>query len=73
MSKPRTPTLGFPVSSPKWRACCAREGISFTLISAATCEFPDWEAALADTPMRLLSERVINAEVLRGMEKNSPR
>ena len=28
---------------------------------------------MADAPMRLLSERVINAEVLRGMEKNSPR
>jgi ubiquinone/menaquinone biosynthesis C-methylase UbiE len=36
-------------------------------------EFPDWEAALADTPMRQLPERVINAEVLRGMEKNSQR
>ena len=34
-------------------------------------EFSDWEAALADAPMQLLSERVINAEVLRGMEKNS--
>jgi SAM-dependent methyltransferase len=32
---------------------------------------PSWEAALADAPMRLLSQRVINAEVLRGMEKNS--
>jgi ubiquinone/menaquinone biosynthesis C-methylase UbiE len=31
------------------------------------------EAALADTPMRQLPERVINAEVLRGMEKNSQR
>ncbi len=32
-----------------------------------------WEAALADAPMRQLSDRVINAQVLRGMEKNSPR
>lgn len=32
----------------------------------------DWEAELADGPMRMLSHRVINAEVLRGMEKNSP-
>ena len=32
-----------------------------------------WEAALADAPMRLDSDRVINAEVLRGSEKNSPR
>ena len=30
-----------------------------------------WEAALADAPLRLLSQRVINAEVVRGMEKNS--
>ncbi|MBV8350593.1 MAG: methyltransferase domain-containing protein [Mycolicibacterium sp.] len=36
-------------------------------------EFSDWDAALADAPMRLVSERDINAEVLRGMDKNSPR
>jgi ubiquinone/menaquinone biosynthesis C-methylase UbiE len=36
-------------------------------------EFSAWETALADMPMRLGSERVISAEVLRGMEKNSPR
>jgi ubiquinone/menaquinone biosynthesis C-methylase UbiE len=30
-----------------------------------------WEAALANAPMRMLSQRVINAEVMRGMEKNS--
>jgi hypothetical protein len=28
---------------------------------------------MADAPMRLVSERIINAEVLRGMEKNSQR
>ena len=33
----------------------------------------EWEAALADAPMRLLSDRVVNAEVLRGMEKNTQR
>src|ERR1700740_1345227 len=33
----------------------------------------DWEAAMADTPMRLTSKRVINGEVLRAMEKNSQR
>jgi SAM-dependent methyltransferase len=32
-----------------------------------------WEAAMADAPMRQLSGRVINAEVLRGLERNSPR
>jgi ubiquinone/menaquinone biosynthesis C-methylase UbiE len=31
-----------------------------------------WEAALADSPMRMLSQREINAEVIRAMEKNSP-
>jgi hypothetical protein len=36
-------------------------------------EIPEWEAALADAPMRLLSERVINPEVLRGLEMNSAR
>jgi SAM-dependent methyltransferase len=33
----------------------------------------DWEAALAAMRMRLVSERTINAEVLRGMDKNSSR
>lgn len=32
-----------------------------------------WEAALADAPMRMISQRVINAEVLRAMEQNSQR
>ena len=31
----------------------------------------DWEAGLAEAPMRELSRRVINAEVLRGAEQNS--
>jgi ubiquinone/menaquinone biosynthesis C-methylase UbiE len=31
----------------------------------------DWEAALAGAPLRMLSQRVINAEVMRGSEKNS--
>lgn len=30
-----------------------------------------WEAQLADAPMRMLSQRVISSEVMRGMEKNS--
>lgn len=33
----------------------------------------DWEAALADAPMRLISARDIEGEVLRGMEKNRRR
>ncbi len=36
-------------------------------------EISDWEGALADAPLRQLSERIINPEVLRGMEKNSTR
>jgi hypothetical protein len=32
-----------------------------------------WEAAIADAPMQLVSERVINAEVLRGMDGRSQR
>jgi ubiquinone/menaquinone biosynthesis C-methylase UbiE len=36
-------------------------------------EFGGWDAALADTQLRRVSERVINPEVLRGLEKNSQR
>jgi ubiquinone/menaquinone biosynthesis C-methylase UbiE len=36
-------------------------------------EFSAWEAALAGMPMRMVSERVINAEVLRGLDNNSAR
>ncbi len=32
-----------------------------------------WEAALANAPMRMLSQSEINAEVMRGSEKNSQR
>ncbi len=32
-----------------------------------------WEAELADAPLRLVTHADINAEVLRGMEKNTPR
>jgi ubiquinone/menaquinone biosynthesis C-methylase UbiE len=32
-----------------------------------------WETALAGAPMRMLSREVINAQVLRGLEKNAPR
>jgi ubiquinone/menaquinone biosynthesis C-methylase UbiE len=33
----------------------------------------EWEAALAGAPMRMLSHEDINAQVLRGMEKNTQR
>jgi len=32
----------------------------------------EWEAALADAPMRLVSHADINAQILRGWEKSSP-
>jgi fatty-acid O-methyltransferase len=38
-----------------------------------SAHIPDWEAALADAPMRMLSERVINTEIVRGMDRNSQR
>jgi len=34
---------------------------------------PQWEAALADAPLRCVSQRAIDDEVKRGLEKNSPR
>lgn len=36
-------------------------------------EYDAWDAALAALPMRMDSKREINAEVLRGMDNNSPR
>jgi ubiquinone/menaquinone biosynthesis C-methylase UbiE len=36
-------------------------------------EISGWESALADAPMRRLSVKEINADVLRGMEKNEQR
>ena len=36
-------------------------------------DITDWEAALATAPMRMLSHREINAEVVRGMDRNSQR
>ncbi len=36
-------------------------------------EYGDWDAALAGMPMRMLSKREINTEVLRGMDNNSQR
>ena len=74
MSKPASTTRTFPDSSPKWRVCCVREGISRTRISRPREAISAWEAALAaDVPMRLSCERIVNAEVLRRMERNSQR
>jgi ubiquinone/menaquinone biosynthesis C-methylase UbiE len=35
--------------------------------------FPEWESALAGSGLRQVSERVINEQVLRGLQCNSPR
>ncbi|UQX11770.1 phthiotriol/phenolphthiotriol dimycocerosates methyltransferase [Candidatus Mycobacterium methanotrophicum] len=35
--------------------------------------FAQWEAALADAPMRMVSKQVISEQVVRGLEKNVPR
>jgi ubiquinone/menaquinone biosynthesis C-methylase UbiE len=34
----------------------------------ARVHFADWESALAEAPMRMTSERIINEEVIRGLE-----
>lgn len=36
-------------------------------------EFPGWDAALADIPLRKVSQRVINASVLRSLDKSAER
>lgn len=38
-----------------------------------TPEIPEWEKELADSPLHFVQMREINAEVLRGMERNSSR
>ena len=50
-----------------------RPGDVFSTPISAALDFSQWEAAMADAPMRLLSERVINAEVLRGLDNLAPR
>ena len=73
MSNPRVPTLTFPVSSPKLRACCAREVHFLYADLRPRDSIAEWEAALAGAPMRMLSHEDINAQVLRGMEINTQR
>lgn len=36
-------------------------------------EIPAWEAAFAAAPLRLVSQRVVNEQTLRGLRQNSPR
>lgn len=33
-------------------------------------DIPAWDAALADAPIRMVSQRTVNGEIARGMEKN---
>jgi ubiquinone/menaquinone biosynthesis C-methylase UbiE len=35
--------------------------------------FPEWDKALAEAPLQLIQSRVINPEVLRGMDRNGER
>lgn len=51
-----------------------RPGGVFLYADLRPCEsVPEWEAALAGAPMQMLSHENINAQVLRGMEKNTQR
>ena len=36
-------------------------------------DVPEWEAELAGSPLRITSERIINEDVMRGLEKNATR
>jgi len=54
--------LRFPRSSPRRPACCAREAISCTLTSAHTTKSPTGRRKLGNSPMRLMSERVISEQ-----------
>jgi ubiquinone/menaquinone biosynthesis C-methylase UbiE len=36
-------------------------------------DIPSWQATLAKPPLRLISERIISEEVVRGLHENSPR
>ena len=73
MSKPRTATPRLsPVSSAEVTPLLfAREGVFLYADFRSFLDFSQWEAAIADAPVRLLSELVVNAEVLRGLERVS--
>ena len=72
MSKRRTATQTFTVSSEVARVL--RPGGRFLYVDFRSyLDFSEWEAAIADAPMRVVSERVINAEVLRGLDNLAPR
>lgn len=48
-----------------------RPGGHFVYADMRYLDIPEWEAALAGAPLRTLSHRVINTEVIWGMEKYS--
>ena len=73
MSNPRLPTLTFPVSSPKLRACFAREANSYTPIFGPATASPSGRRRLPAPRCGWIRNEVINAQVLRGMEKNTQR
>lgn len=51
-----------------------RPGGHFLYTDLCRCEdIAEWEAALADCPLRMASQEIINAPVLRGLETNSQR
>lgn len=53
-----------------WLVCCALEATSSTSTPGGD-QVPDWEAALADAPMRMIAHEDISVQSLRGMENNS--
>ena len=71
MSKPRTATRGFRVSSPRRGGCCGQEGIWPTADIRPITEIDEWEAQLADSGMREISHKEITPEVLRGIDRNT--
>jgi fatty-acid O-methyltransferase len=71
MSNPRITTPTRPPSSAKWPACCARGGHFLYIDCQPAAGVEVWEATLAEAPLRKLSQRDINAETMRGMEKHS--
>jgi hypothetical protein len=67
MWKHRTSIFSSRVSSRKLRAL--RPGGHFLYTDVRPrARIAEWEAALAEAPLRMISERVINEEVMRGIE-----
>ena len=54
------------------RLLCSGGHFLYTDLRSSEC-VADWEATIADAPLRLLSREVINEQVVRGLGNNSPR